>query len=175
MVAIDCQTTDIDPPKSARQISKVLQENEHVDCTEFTQRFDDGGALSGISFTLRDEALGKLPITLTAQTGAVERVLREETNEFASKSGDEYDRLVEKQADRIAWRHLKKMVEATVIAIAHGVVSPSSAFMGWATVRDPETGEGITMAEFLRRHTDAISFDDPNSAFPSTGRRLLVE
>jgi hypothetical protein len=149
---IKYQTTTVDHDTSISEIAALVR---RYGGTRFEQQWDKYGRPTGIRFAIQQAELGEIPVKLTAQTDTIHEILHK-----AGVFGRVYpnaarqERLQE-QAARIAWRHMKDLVEQLLLAVQLGLKTLSAAFMSDVEVWDEASGETVTMAEFVGRYAVA--------------------
>lgn len=118
--------------------------------SRFEQQWDQDGGVGGVRFAIRHESLGELPVSLTARTAQIRRILLD-AGLWKTYSRSDRDRKVETQAQRIAWRHLKDLTEQLLLAVSLGLRTLPEAFLADVEILDEATGETVRMAEYLER------------------------
>jgi hypothetical protein len=138
---IKYETTTIAPEDSAAQIGKLVS---NYGARQFSQHWAPSGFLEGVTFLLVDHRYGGIvPIRLQAQTDAILEIL-----ESGRKRPARVD--LELQAQRIAWRQLKDLVEQLLLAARTGLFSVVDAFMANVVIETPD-GDSETVGEFFAR------------------------
>lgn len=138
---IKYQTTTIDATQSANEIGVLVGK---YGARQFSLHWDEEGELRGVSFVLVDQRYGGIvPIRLGARTDSIYEILT------ASRSYSFDEKKVAQQANRIAWRQLRDLVEQLLLAAKTGLFSIVEAFMAHVVI---ETAEGAeTMGEYFAR------------------------
>lgn len=149
--SIKYEKTEIDPAKSVAEIGELVRK---YGGSRFEQLWGEAGEVSGVRFAIRHEEIGELPISMTARTGEIERILTASgyaTGRTLEQKRERPER-VASQARRVAWRHLKDLTEQLLLAVELGLRSLPAAFMADIETFDESTGETVTMYEFFERH-----------------------
>ena len=106
-------------------------------------RWDAEGRLEGVAFTIVDQRYGGIvPVRLDAPTAEIETIL-EASRLFRNPT------IRETQAQRIAWRHLRDLVEQLLMAVRVGLYSVAEAFMANVVIETDEGSE--TMGQYVSR------------------------
>ena len=152
MVAIKYQTTEKDAEETAFEIAEEIRD---IGGTQFSLTWDEAGNVTGVRFVLRTDEWGNLPVQLEAQTEKIADILWDD-GLWSSFDDDERLRRLRKQAHRIAWRHLKHIIEGLIGAIKIGLAEPLTVLMGFVEVQDPQTQEQIPMSTFFSRYAESL-------------------
>ena len=130
--------TTVEPDQSAQEITALCRRYSNAKRVEMI--WGDDGTLTSIRFTMSTPE-GEVPVLLRAASETIYRILVKRRSPRATKSLAE----VRKQAERIAWRHLKDWTEQTLLAAYLGIHKTATiAFMAHLETRD-----GITLGENL--------------------------
>lgn len=146
--AMKYQQTTIPVDKSVAEIAELIRK---YGGSRFEQLWDEDGEVQGIRFAIRHESIGELPVSLTARTAEIERVLAE-AGYAKGRSADDRTKRAQKiasQSRRIAWRHIKDLTEQLLLAVSLGLRSLPAAFMADIEAFDEESGQTVTMYEFF--------------------------
>ena len=132
---IKYQTTEIHPQRSVNEIQRLC---EKYGARKFSMSWTDG-EIESVSFVLSTE-YGPLPILLRAPMKGILKIFQK--NQPYGDPERQY-----KQAQRIAWRHMKDLTEQRLLAAFIGLESPAETFMAQVETEDGSTvGERMTEA-----------------------------
>ena len=101
----------------------------------------------GVRFAIRHPQIGELPVSLMLKTGEIERILAAESTRVAAHRRRE-------QAERIAWRHEKDLIEQLLLSVHLGTRSLQGAFMAEIEAWDDVAGETVTLGELFARRAE---------------------
>jgi len=154
-------STRISSEVSVHQICELVS---RCGGTRFELRWGEGRQgtrqLVAIRFGIEFDALGEVPVCLRPQTEVIASWLRS-TDKWRSMSAHRRERKIESQAYRIAWRHVKLLVEQLLLAVTLGLKTPGAAFMDGVEVEDPRTGDVVTMDRYLHQYGRALLVGSP--------------
>lgn len=158
---IKYQDTTVAPVDSVGHITKAVMRHR---ATRFEQLFDPQTArITGIRFAIEAGELGEIPVRLIARTENVAEILWKRRGPRSRKSRDQ----IHEQAERIAWRQLKDVVEQLLFAVETGLMTLPEAFMSSVEVWDDAESEVVTMAELMSRR--AVSIMRPEGSVLALG------
>lgn len=144
------EQTTVTVDKSVSEIAELIR---RYGGSRFEQVWDEDGEVRGIRFAIRHESIGELPISLTARTAEIERVLA--AGGYAKGRGADDRRKrpqkIAHQSRRIAWRHIKDLTEQLLLAVSLGLRSLPAAFMADIEAFDEDSGQTVTMYELFER------------------------
>lgn len=143
---IKYQTTTVSPDKSVIQIQGLIQK---YGGTRFEITWSGSGNVNGLRFALKSDEWGEVPVRLDAPTERIEEILYRRTNMRTDKR--------KQAARRIAWRHLKDLVEQLLLSVESGVLDVIEAFFSKieTTVED-EDGRPYTMGRLIMENPETI-------------------
>lgn len=149
--AIKYQETDVPAERSVGEVANLIR---RYGGTRFEQLWGEDGRILGVRFAIRHPEIGELPVSLTAKYGEIERILWE--TPYGSRAGSEENRRarIARQAERMAWRHLKDLTEQLLLSVRLGLRSLPAAFMADVEVLDESSGETVTMGELFERRAE---------------------
>ena len=141
------QETTVDAEASVAHITALVK---RYGGTRFEQLWDETGGVAGVRFAIRHPTVGELPVSLQLKTGEIERILSS-GGFLRSLPRDERMERIATQAERIAWRHEKDLIEQLLLSVTLGTRSLEGAFMAEIETWDERTGETVTMEEMFSR------------------------
>lgn len=147
----------MDSATSVRQIQDLVRK---YGGRRFEQLWSEGGRITGIRFALNDPEIGELPVSLPAKTEGVERILLE-SNYLVSRPDLEREARISRQAERIAWRHIKDLTEQLLVAVHLDLKTAVGAFLEGVETVDPITGETTTFGELFERRAEVTEAGGP--------------
>ena len=142
---IKYESTNVPATKSAMQIGELCQK---YGCLAFETRWSDNGRVSGVKFRLKTEH-GTMRIKLDVPVDKVFDILWEKKLRSGGRSSKTRDQVFA-TAERIAWRHMRDLVEQTLLCSKLGLRTPAASFMADIIVEDGTAREktfGEVMAE----------------------------
>ncbi len=148
---IKYQDTKVDVEKTVSELSSLIK---RYGGSRFEQSWTEDGGVGGVRFAVRHETLGELPVSLTAKTAQIKRILLDE-GIWKTYPPKEREERIEKQAQRIAWRHLKDLTEQLLLAVSLGLKTLPEAFLADVEMLDHATGETVRMGEYLERRASS--------------------
>lgn len=108
-----------------------------------------------ISFRLPLAGGGEMPVSIPLSWARVADLLRKRRKGYLSPRDKE---ALNKQAERVAWRHLYLFIDAALTAVQVGIQTPEEAFFAHALVRTSDGDEGriVDYIRTLGAPTDGI-------------------
>lgn len=149
--AIKYQDTTVDVEKTVGELSALIKK---YGGSRFETAWTEDGGVGGVRFAVRHETLGELPVSLTAKTAQIRRIMRD-AGLWKTYPLAERQRKLETQAQRIAWRHIKDLTEQLLLAVSLGLKTLPEAFLADVEILDAQTGETVRMGEFLERRASS--------------------
>jgi hypothetical protein len=155
------RSTTVSPHKSISEIEKLIVK---YGARSFTKDLD-GSRVTSVRFTLDAEAWGvpDLPVVLDVPVETILDRLWDSYSEAWQRQNDRDD--YREQAERIAWRQIKDLIEQILLAAETGIASPVVMLFGMVEVTDPVTDERSTVAKL---------FQQQGLLTPAAGGRLLL-
>jgi hypothetical protein len=131
------ETTQVADSKTVAEVQHYLATHG---ATSVQVEYGPGGTVDGLAFRI-NVAGDSVPFRLPCRWKAVEAVLRKSSRR--PRSGDTY----EQWARRVAWRQIKRWVEAQMAMVETGMVKTEEVFLPYAIVRS--NGGMQTMFEYV--------------------------
>lgn len=151
--AIKYQSTGIPVEKTISELSALIRK---YGGSRFEQAWNSDGTVSGVRFAIRHEQFGALPVNLTARSTKIRSILFS-AGLWKSYRSAEREQMIQRQAERIAWRHIKDLTEQLLLAVQLDLRSLPEAFMADVEILDAGSGETMRVAEFLERRARTVS------------------
>lgn len=124
--AVKYQETQVPATRSVAEITELIRK---YGGSRFEQTWGEDGRILGVRFAMRHREIGELPVALTLKTGQVERILSESPYLRSLPESNRAARIAQ-QAERVAWRHMKDLIEQLLLSVALGLRSLPAAFHG---------------------------------------------
>lgn len=124
------ETTEISASKTCAEIEDALV---RAGARGISKDFGASGEIVALTFSIPTE-VGVLAFSLPVRTGAVEKILLERRSSRQTVKSSRIAESIRHRAERIAWRHVLRWVEAQVAMIETGQSSASEIFLPFAIV-----------------------------------------
>lgn len=145
--AVKYQETTVEAFKSVSEIADLIR---RYGGTRFEQVWGEDGRILAVRFAMRHPEIGEVPVALTVKTTQVKRILLE-SSYLKSYSPEQRRERIQRQAERIAWRHTKDLTEQLLLSVELGLRSLPAAFLADLEAYDEIAGETVTMGELIER------------------------
>lgn len=136
-------TTKIEVTRSLGEIQGIVA---RYGATRFETRWNRDGTVWGVRFAIAADE-GELPVALKTGTERIFEILAEARGPRARASNED----LREQAERIAWRQMKDLIEQLLLAVETGLFNLAAAFMAHVEVWDEAESATVTMQEYLAR------------------------
>ena len=148
---IKYRDTKVDAERTVAELGALIK---RYGGSRFEQSWEPDGCVGGVRFAVRHETLGELPVSLTARTEQIRRIMLD-AGLWKSYSPADRERKITVQSERVAWRHIKDTTEQLLLAVQLGLRTLPEAFMADVELYDRERGELVRMGEYLERRASA--------------------
>ena len=147
--AIKYQSTKVAAEKSVGEVASLIR---GYGGSRFEQLWGEDGSVLGVRFAIRHPDVGELPVSLMLKTGEIERILWDAG--YVKSYGTDRPALIREQAERIAWRHEKDLIEQLLLSVRLGTRTLQGAFMAEIETWDAAAQETVTLEELFARRAE---------------------